>query len=375
MAIGPEPLFEGAFQQMEGQLILLFGEGGPAAAKAGQPGPFIFDPIPAPHGSHDWVLDFAAGRWKLAWDDFTFQSPPKPKPGPVPQSQAAINRALAIIAADSHALLQLMSSYTTRALNAQIVQEAHDIEQLNNATNYAISGLQGQINNLSRGLGTSAAAAIASAVKQANAHSDAVARNVATQLGKQVQQTVGEIHHEAAARAQGDAATLAKADANAKAHADGLFNAANHRMDNLAATEQSDVLNLNNRITSVKQVVEGDISNALAQSEGYATGLVNGLNVPGLRTDVNTLAGTVNKLAVEADQCLTPLCDTVTPNAKQLGNLGGLLKTLESIGVAAVLASLVAEAITDPHTAADAIVTAGGWVDDVAVTLAADVGG
>lgn len=60
----------------------------------------------------------------------------------------------------------------------------------------------------------------------------------------------------------------------------------------------------------------------------------------------------IDALKTETDSCLKPLCDTVTPNASQLGTLGKLLKALESGGWLALLLAAIADATIDPIGAA-----------------------
>lgn len=84
---------------------------------------------------------------------------------------------------------------------------------------------------------------------------------------------------------------------------------------------------------TIDQVVPGDIARALAAA-GVAA-------LPGLLSRTATLEA-------EATRCLEPLCDTITPNAGRLGNLGNLFHNLELLGVEAAILALGAECLTHP---------------------------
>jgi hypothetical protein len=121
---------------------------------------------------------------------------------------------------------------------------------------------------------------------------------------------------------------------------------------------------LEGNINNVQTVLEGQIANGVATAENFATGLVSGLGVGALTTTLTALQGQTNKIQTAVDDCLEPLCDTVTPNAGRLGNLGNLFKGLEDLAVEAVILALAAEAIHDP----------GAVVADISGTVGA-VGG
>jgi len=78
------------------------------------------------------------------------------------------------------------------------------------------------------------------------------------------------------------------------------------------------------------------------------------------------LSPAINALKTETDECLKPLCDTVTPNAKSLGNLGHLLTGLSDAALWAALVALLAEAAHDPAAAVSDVEAAlGGAVEGV----------
>ena len=123
------------------------------------------------------------------------------------------------------------------------------------------------------------------------------------------------------------------------------------------------------RAQQTEGTLHGEIANETARATGVESNIL-GVAIPSavaaLATQVETELQPVRD---ELSTCVAPLCDTVTPNAKQLGRLGGLLKALEGLGIAAVLAGLVAEAVTDPDAASSAVIDVGGWLDGFAVDL------
>lgn len=150
----------------------------------------------------------------------------------------------------------------------------------------------------------------------------------------------------------------------------------------------ADVATLQNQITqssaALTQRLAGDVStinatinrdvnsltqadaNTLRTAENFATGLVSGLGIGGLTQTVTALQSQVGKIATETAECLDPLCDTVTPNANELGNLGNLLKALEGLFGVAALTGLLVAAVEDPKGTADAIVDTAGWMETLA---------
>ena len=87
--------------------------------------------------------------------------------------------------------------------------------------------------------------------------------------------------------------------------------------------------------------------------EGEIAPLIGALPLIGA---IPLLQSAVTALTAEADQCLKPLCDTVTPRAPQLGNLGKFLQDLEVLGVDVLVGALFVEAVTDPaQVVSDAI--------------------
>jgi hypothetical protein len=117
---------------------------------------------------------------------------------------------------------------------------------------------------------------------------------------------------------------------------------------------------LENEITNVSNKVDADLQTA----EQFATGLVSGLGIGSITSTLTSLAGRLGKVETETAQCLDPLCDTVTPQAKRLGNMGKFAQNLEDLAIAALLVALAAEAVHDP----------GGVAHDIE-TVVSDVGG
>lgn len=108
----------------------------------------------------------------------------------------------------------------------------------------------------------------------------------------------------------------------------------------------------------IGQTIPGDIASALA-----AAGVAS---IPGLLSQVAALT-------TEADTCLQPLCDTVTPNAPKLGNLGKFLSGLEALGIEAAILALAAEAVTDPTAVVNDIDTVVKTVGQPLVTVAREL--
>jgi hypothetical protein len=136
------------------------------------------------------------------------------------------------------------------------------------------------------------------------------------------------------------------------AHADDLYNRAIGTAEQLATQAAQDGIHeaetLYNTavadITGVKDVLNTEIDQLTAHLDTVA-GEIAGLATVGALAGVLTQ---VEALTTEADTCLKPLCDTITPNAPRLGNLGNLFRNMETLGIDAVLVALAAEAVTNP---------------------------
>jgi hypothetical protein len=149
---------------------------------------------------------------------------------------------------------------------------------------------------------------------------------------------------------------------------------------------QSDVLNLNNRITSVQTVLAGqehtDVHNLQANLNavdnsipGVALGVVAGA-APGIVAQaVAQVAPQLQKINTDLTECLDPLCNTVTPNASRLGHLGNLLKGLEALGLEALFVALAAEMLTHPAAVIEDFQSVMGAVGDPIMTGFRDLTG
>jgi hypothetical protein len=122
------------------------------------------------------------------------------------------------------------------------------------------------------------------------------------------------------------------------------------------------------QIGQVQANLQGNINSNLATAEAFAQGLVGSGAPAGLIATVTALQSQVSKIATETAECLDPLCDTVTPQAKRLGNLGNLFQELESLGIEALLIALAAECLTDPAAVVNDISTVTHEVGDVVMT-------
>jgi hypothetical protein len=111
------------------------------------------------------------------------------------------------------------------------------------------------------------------------------------------------------------------------------------------------------------QAIEGDITGIQTELDPLVAALPLVASIPLLESLVQTITADVT-------ECLDPLCNTVTPNANQLGDLGKLLKGLEGLAEAGALAALLTAAVADPKAAATGVVDVMGWVTPLGVTLA-----
>lgn len=195
---------------------------------------------------------------------------------------------------------------------------------------------------------TNAAAGTAAAEALAHSLADQVSSEAATLFGQA----------EAAATAQ-----VQQAEALAQGLADSVQSEA-VRLFGQAETAigvlQQDVLGIPAEITGV---IDGTVP-------GLITGAIAGA-IPGILAQV---IPRVAALEAEATTCLEPLCDTVTPNAKQLGDLGKLLKDLEGLAAAGALMGLLVAAVEAPAGTARVVVDATSWVDTLATDLVDVVG-
>jgi hypothetical protein len=169
-------------------------------------------------------------------------------------------------------------------------------------------------------------------------------------------------------RVQGDSASVTKAEAFS--HAENTIAIQNaEQLYNRSVTDNATLRNtLEGEIHNAVLNLEGLSARNLATAEAYAQGLVGSGAPASLIAAVTTLQSQVSKIATETAECLDPLCDTVTPQAKRLGNLGKWLSDLESLGIEALLIALAAECLTNPGAVAHDISTVTHDVGDVVMT-------
>lgn len=210
------------------------------------------------------------------------------------------------------------------------VVEGDIAKSLNAAESYAsglLSGIDGQIATIESDVQSEAARVLGQAEAFAAAQASAVQSEAVTLFGQ--------------------------AEAAAQAGADAVLSEA----VTLFGQAEAGIAALGQDIAVLPGQIEGVIPGIV---EGVVPGLIAGA-IPGILAQV---LPRVTTLEAEATRCLEPLCDTVTPNAKQLGNLGNLFKNLELLGIEALIVALAAECLTDP----------GAVVHDIS-TVVNDVGG
>lgn len=125
--------------------------------------------------------------------------------------------------------------------------------------------------------------------------------------------------------------------------------------------------------------VSSEVAGAVAGIEGQLSGLADQVGsiqgALGALATIPILQSLVNALAAEADTCLKPLCDTVTPSAPQLGKLGQFLQGIEGLAIDALVAALFVEAVTDPAGLASEVATVVRAVGDPVVVGVRDLTG
>lgn len=120
--------------------------------------------------------------------------------------------------------------------------------------------------------------------------------------------------------------------------------------------------------------LQNQVANGVSTAESFATGAIAGA-APGIVAQaVAAMQPPLNAITTDLAECLDPLCDTVTPNASQLGDLGKLLKALEALFGAAALTGLLVAAVEDPKRAADDLVSVAGWMSTLGLDMVDAVG-
>lgn len=178
----------------------------------------------------------------------------------------------------------------------------------------------------------------------------------------EIQGLVGTAFAQAVGQERADVAALSTDIAEVQ----GLVGAVNA---NLSAQIAATSTQLQGQIDNVSTVLEGGIVNETSRATAAENGIVNQSIPAAMLATLTQVEAKLAPIRTEVQTCLDPMCDTVAPRAKQLGNLGRLLKGLEDLGIAAVLAGLVAFAIAEPESAATDVVDVGGWMTGFAVEL------
>jgi hypothetical protein len=217
------------------------------------------------------------------------------------------------------------------------------VGQANAYTDHAAAGLSAQV------------AGVAGALE---AYKVAAAGSTSADLlgiDAQLSHLADEVQSEAATvLGQADAFTASQV-AQAEALANALADSVQSEAVTLFGQAEGAITVIQDQVQALPGLIEGTIPGII---DGIVPGIIAGA-IPGILAQVIPRVAT---LEAEADECLKPLCDTVTPNAKQLGNLGQLFKNLEALGLEALFIALAAEAAHDPGAVAHDIVAV---VDDV----------
>lgn len=153
----------------------------------------------------------------------------------------------------------------------------------------------------------------------------------------------------------------------------GELNAIQSEIVQLQATEAGNFAKAEADIGAANQLMM-QVTNQVQVNDQAYTDKVGAAAEAGAITSVLTqLAPFISKTTTELTECLDPLCNTVTPNAKRLGHLGDLLKGLEDLAVEALLVALAVEAVRDPAGVAHEIVSTVEAVGDGIVTGVRDL--
>lgn len=137
----------------------------------------------------------------------------------------------------------------------------------------------------------------------------------------------------------------------------------NGDVSTLNTTISNDVTSINTRVNTVQQSIPT-----------VANGVVRAA-IPGIEAALLLqLKAQLDPIKTELATCLEPLCEPVTPNAKQLGDLGKLLKDLEGLFALGAFMALLVAAVEDPKQTARVIVDGTGWISELALGLTDVVG-
>lgn len=156
--------------------------------------------------------------------------------------------------------------------------------------------------------------------------------------------------------------TAMNVQANALAHTEARFNQAEADLNTWAtALVQAD--------RDVQANLANAITNTSAEDRQYADSQIQAFIPAIISQAVTQVQPQLDKITTDINTCLEPLCDTVTPNAKDLGKLGKTLGDFATLGVVGLLVGFAAEAIADPRRAATQAEDALSWTTDVGTEL------
>lgn len=311
------------------------------------------------------------GQWDAAfhrvWGDIFGKANARPPRPAINQTQVnqLVAQMLGVLQAEVAAVEQLAEQLVS--INGLTTNNL--ISTINTYTQQQIGQLGASITNLAGQIGAVAAGAGVNAVAIANAHSDALASLEAAARIAAIHDTNLRIKALAQVDAANLASSLAAERATAHAEAEWAAKIANDWGAYAVARADAQASSLTQQMAAETNTLHGEITNGVSQAESFAAGAASAAGAAAVAQTLTQVQPQLDAIKTETDQCLEPLCDTVTPNASQLGRLGNLLKLLEGLGLAGLLAALVGQAAVDPEGAANEVVGGFGWVSDLSVEL------
>jgi hypothetical protein len=175
------------------------------------------------------------------------------------------------------------------------------------------------------------------------------AQDVAS-LERQLQQVAASVPGDVSGQLAQLGSELAATQASLQGEITGLGNSLQSDIAHVADSIPSDLAQLQAQLQS-------QINAGVGTAEAFATGAATGAGAAAVASVLAILQPQVNAITTELGDCLDPLCDTVTPQAQRLGNLGRFLQSLEELGLAALLIALAAEAVHDPAAVVSDVTT------------------
>jgi hypothetical protein len=250
----------------------------------------------------------------------------------------------------------------------------HIVQSVADAKGWAVKAQQDAQGALASGL---AAAAAAEAL--AVAHADALlgtAETYADNAAAGAEQYANVVGTNVLGAAEGlYNSSIAHADTlynDAIGTADALYNAAIGYATQVGDDVRSEAVNLFGFAETGIRTLEGQVLGIPAEITGAIEGVVpaeiaRALAAAGVAS-IPALLSRVATLEAEATRCLEPLCDTVTPQAPRLGNLGQFLQGLEDLAIEGIILALAAECLTNPSAVVTDVSTVVHDVGDVVMT-------